>query len=172
MADSIKFNLNIDMNIQILLKYRFLNRVDYHCHLIHLHSQFLIFWLIFYKIEAYVTWNLESADYESIALMWSHALPPASFLHNFKFIINFYRFYVFVCSTCNHGKEFVRRLEMKWVDLVHLMLYNLTVYNAKKYYDLDTVIIPYANDNWLTLQLPPRVGVVNIGIYSLPNKLF
>ncbi|KAL6264740.1 hypothetical protein P5V15_004839 [Pogonomyrmex californicus] len=67
------------------------------------------------------------------------------------------RFYVFVCSMCNHGKEFVRRLEMKWVDLVHLMLYNLTVYNAKKYYDLDTVIIPYANDNWLTLQLPPRI---------------
>lgn len=68
---------------------------------------------------------------------------------------------------CNHGKEFVRRLEMKWVDLVHLMLYNLTVYNAKKYYDLDTVIIPYANDNWLTLQLPPRVGIVNNGIYNL-----
>lgn len=58
---------------------------------------------------------------------------------------------------CNSGKEFVRRLEMKWVDLVHLMLYNLTVYNAKKYYDLDTVIVPYANDNWYTLQLPPQV---------------
>lgn len=58
---------------------------------------------------------------------------------------------------CNYGKEFVRRLELKWVDLVHLMLYNLTVYNAKKYYDLDTVIIPYANDNWNSLQLPPRV---------------
>lgn len=42
------------------------------------------------------------------------------------------RFYVFVCSMCNYGKEFVRRLELKWVDLVHLMLYNLTVYNAKK----------------------------------------
>lgn len=68
-----------------------------------------------------------------------------------------YRFYVFVCSMCNYGKEFVRRLELKWVDLVHLMLYNLTVYNAKKYYDLDTVIVPYANDNWNTLQLPPRV---------------
>lgn len=61
---------------------------------------------------------------------------------------------------CNYGKEFVRRLEMKWVDLVHLMLYNLTVYNAKKYYDLDTVIIPYANDNWHTLQLPPRVSLL------------
>lgn len=58
---------------------------------------------------------------------------------------------------CNYGKEFVRRLELKWVDLVHLMLYNLTVYNAKKYYDLDTVIVPYAIDNWNTLQLPPRV---------------
>ncbi|XP_058809013.1 PHD finger protein 19 isoform X2 [Phymastichus coffea] len=67
------------------------------------------------------------------------------------------RFYVFVCSMCNYGKEFVRRLELKWVDLVHLMLYNLTVYNAKKYYDLDTVIVPYANDNWNTLQLPPRI---------------
>ncbi|KAH0947583.1 hypothetical protein HN011_012430 [Eciton burchellii] len=71
------------------------------------------------------------------------------------------RFYVFVCSMCNYGKEFVRRLEMKWVDLVHLMLYNLTVYNAKKYYDLDTVIIPYANDNWYTLQLPPRIRDVS-----------
>lgn len=79
-----------------------------------------------------------------------------SFLYDWT-INDSYRFYVFVCSTCNNGKEFVRRLEMKWVDLVHLMLYNLTVYNAKKYYDLDTVIIPYANDNWFTLQLPPRV---------------
>ncbi|TGZ48158.1 polycomb protein Pcl [Temnothorax longispinosus] len=74
------------------------------------------------------------------------------------------RFYVFVCSTCNHGKEFVRRLEMKWVDLVHLMLYNLTVYNAKKYYDLDTVVIPYANDNWMTLQLPPRIRDVSVEV--------
>lgn len=71
------------------------------------------------------------------------------------------RFYVFVCSMCNYGKEFVRRLEIKWVDLVHLMLYNLTVYNAKKYYDLDTVIVPYANDNWNTLQLPPRIRDVS-----------
>ncbi|KYN30522.1 Metal-response element-binding transcription factor 2 [Trachymyrmex septentrionalis] len=74
------------------------------------------------------------------------------------------RFYVFVCSMCNHGKEFIRRLEMKWVDLVHLMLQNLTVYNAKKYYDLDTVIIPYANDNWSTLQLPTRIKNVSLDV--------
>lgn len=62
---------------------------------------------------------------------------------------------------CNNGKEFVRRLELKWVDLVHLMLYNLTVYNAKKYYDLDTIIVPYANKHWNALQLPPRVSLVS-----------
>nr|XP_023026268.1 polycomb protein Pcl [Leptinotarsa decemlineata]XP_023026271.1 polycomb protein Pcl [Leptinotarsa decemlineata] len=70
------------------------------------------------------------------------------------------RFYVFVCSICNHGKDFLRRLEMKWVDLVHLMIFNLTAYNSKKYYDLDTVVIPYINDNWHALQLPPKIANV------------
>lgn len=70
-----------------------------------------------------------------------------------------FRFYVFVCSMCNYGKEFVRRLELKWVDLVHLMLYNLTVYNAKKYYDLDTRIVPFTNENWHYLELPDSVSV-------------
>ncbi|XP_066999188.1 metal-response element-binding transcription factor 2 isoform X2 [Anabrus simplex] len=67
------------------------------------------------------------------------------------------RFYVFVCSLCNHGKEFIRRLEMKWVDIVHLTLFNLTVFNAKKYYDLDTTIIPFINNNWNAFQLPPKI---------------
>ncbi|XP_046984913.1 metal-response element-binding transcription factor 2 [Schistocerca americana] len=72
------------------------------------------------------------------------------------------RFYVFVCSLCNHGKEFVRRLEMKWVDIIHLTLFNLTVYNAKKYYDLDTTIVPYVNNNWTAFQLPPKI--LDIGV--------
>ncbi|CAG9772892.1 unnamed protein product [Ceutorhynchus assimilis] len=70
------------------------------------------------------------------------------------------RFYVFVCAICNHNKEFVRRLEIKWVDLVHLMLYNLTVHHCKKYYDLDSVVIPYISDNWHALQLPPKMANV------------
>ena len=61
---------------------------------------------------------------------------------------------------CNYGKEFVRRLELKWVDLVHLMVYNLTVHNAKKYYDLDSEIIPYVNESWDTLQLPSSVSFI------------
>ncbi|KAJ9587024.1 hypothetical protein L9F63_019366 [Diploptera punctata] len=72
------------------------------------------------------------------------------------------RFYVFVCSLCNYGKEFVRRLEMKWVDLVHLALFNLTIFNAKKYYDLDTAIIPYMNNNWHSFQLPPKIMDVSV----------
>lgn len=70
------------------------------------------------------------------------------------------RFYIFACAICNHGKEFVRRLEMKWVDLVHLMLFNLTVHHCKKYYDLDTVVIPYISDNWHALQLAPKMANV------------
>lgn len=77
----------------------------------------------------------------------------------------FCRFYVFVCSICNYGKEFLRRLEMKWVDMVHLMIFNLTSFNTRKYYDLDTVIIPYINDNWHALQLPPKVSILSLKYY-------
>lgn len=54
--------------------------------------------------------------------------------------------------------EFIRRLEMKWVDLIHLMLFNLTTYNSKKYFDLDGVLIPYIRDNWHGLQLPLKIA--------------
>lgn len=83
----------------------------------------------------------------------------------------FFRFYVFVCSICNQGKNFLRRLEMKWVDLVHLMLFNLTSYNSKKYYDLDSVIIAYINDNWHALQLPPKVSYMVILHISLNSTI-
>ncbi|KAK5650472.1 hypothetical protein RI129_001501 [Pyrocoelia pectoralis] len=79
------------------------------------------------------------------------------------------RFYVFVCAVCNEGVEFLRRLELNWVELVHLMLFNLTAYNVMKYYDLDSVIIPYINDNWHALQLPPKI--CNVPIYDRRNNI-
>ncbi|KAF5273081.1 hypothetical protein FQR65_LT04823 [Abscondita terminalis] len=79
------------------------------------------------------------------------------------------RFYVFVCAVCNEGVEFLRRLELTWVELVHLMLFNLTAYNVMKYYDLDSVIIPYINDNWHALQLPPKI--YNVSIYERRNNI-
>ncbi|KAG8234250.1 hypothetical protein J437_LFUL007757, partial [Ladona fulva] len=66
------------------------------------------------------------------------------------------RFYIFVCAVCNGGNEFIRRLELQLVDVVHLALFNLTVINAKKYYDFETVLIPYINENWKYFQLPPK----------------
>lgn len=72
------------------------------------------------------------------------------------------RFYVFVCVLCNHGEEFVRRLQLKLDDLVHLLVFNLSVHNERRYFDVTKVIVPYAIDNWHALQLLPVVRKPNI----------
>lgn len=69
-----------------------------------------------------------------------------------------YRFYIFVCSLCNHGTEFLRKLHMKFEDLVHLLLFNLNKHNNLDYYHVDKAIVPYALDNWHALQLRPTVS--------------
>ena len=60
---------------------------------------------------------------------------------------------------CNQGKEFVHRLELKWIDIVHLMLYDLTIHNAKKYYDVYDDIVPHVNEHWDKLQIPEAVSI-------------
>ncbi|KAG4068729.1 hypothetical protein HA402_002420 [Bradysia odoriphaga] len=67
------------------------------------------------------------------------------------------RFYVFVCSICNHGTEYLQRLQMKIEEVVELILFNLTVYQNKRFYDVLRVIVPYARDNWSALQLSPNM---------------
>lgn len=67
------------------------------------------------------------------------------------------KFFVFSCGTCNGGTEYLRRIELRWLDLAHLALYNLTAYNSRKYFDLDAVIMPYIMDNWDALQLPDKM---------------
>ncbi|XP_050530580.1 PHD finger protein 19 [Daktulosphaira vitifoliae] len=67
------------------------------------------------------------------------------------------RFYVFLCSVCTQGNEFVRRIEMEWADLVHLALFNMTAYKPQKYYDVDSDILLYLDTHWNSMYLPPKI---------------
>lgn len=65
-----------------------------------------------------------------------------------------YRFYVFVCALCNEGNEFLHRLDVKWVDVVHLSIFNLTLQDSKTYFEYEDTITQWINDNWELLQAP------------------
>ncbi|KAK6196236.1 hypothetical protein SNE40_001498 [Patella caerulea] len=63
------------------------------------------------------------------------------------------RFYVFVCCHCNNGPEYIKRIEMKWVDLLQLVLFNLTIQGVKKYYDIEEVVAPFIINNLQDMQV-------------------
>lgn len=62
-------------------------------------------------------------------------------------------YYNFCCAVCNKGKEFVRRIIMKWGDCVSLVLHNLTLQHGKRFFDLKTEIVPFAKNNCHMIKL-------------------
>ncbi|KAK3087921.1 hypothetical protein FSP39_012454 [Pinctada imbricata] len=64
------------------------------------------------------------------------------------------KFYVFVCSHCNAGPEYIKRLEMTWSDVIHLALYCMSSQCGlpKKLYE-EEEIIEFINSHWEQLQL-------------------
>ncbi|XP_023164879.2 polycomb protein Pcl [Drosophila hydei] len=52
-------------------------------------------------------------------------------------------FFVFCCTVCNDGVEFIRRLQIDWVDMLHITLYNLRKHQHQKYHHLLKDIWPF-----------------------------
>jgi len=67
-------------------------------------------------------------------------------------IMNGDRFFIFACKVCNK-LEYIKRLPLRWVDVVHLVLYNITIVRKTKYFDLCEDILPFFNKHKNSLRL-------------------
>ncbi|CAO1337750.1 unnamed protein product, partial [Diamesa serratosioi] len=66
-------------------------------------------------------------------------------------------FFIFVCLICNDGEEFLRRLVLNWVDLIHLLLFDRTKIHSHKYHNIYEDFPQYILENWDILQLPSHM---------------
>ncbi|XP_070509495.1 polycomb protein Pcl [Chironomus tepperi] len=67
-------------------------------------------------------------------------------------------FFIFCCSVCNDGNEFIRRLQITWRDIIHLIFYELTIVRSQKYHSISKDIVPFILQNSDNFYLPPEVS--------------
>uniref|UniRef100_A0A1A9VHT1 PHD-type domain-containing protein n=1 Tax=Glossina austeni TaxID=7395 RepID=A0A1A9VHT1_GLOAU len=77
-------------------------------------------------------------------------------------------YFVFSCSVCNQGPEFLRRLQMDWLDFLHLILYNLSLAKKyhQKYHHFIRDILPFAEEHKRSLPIPPEWRVMPSGEFK------
>lgn len=56
-------------------------------------------------------------------------------------------FYEFTCAVCGKGDEKLCRVTMKWHDLLSVVIYNLSMQDERKFFDLTTEIVPFIQKN-------------------------
>lgn len=93
------------------------------------------------------------------------------------------RFFDFCCALCgpvskatDSGEETLVRLDMSWVEALHIVLFHLTVMNSKKFHDVEMAVIPFFRRKCKALQGPAcllkssRVELGYINQLLLGNK--
>lgn len=61
------------------------------------------------------------------------------------------RFYYFLCTLCNNGKEYIKRIQLKWPAIAQLLMYNISLKYDKKYFNVNE-IKSFVKSNWDALQ--------------------
>ena len=70
-------------------------------------------------------------------------------------------FWLFVCSMCNMGSECLKRMNITWLDLVHLAIFDLTSKTSRKFHDFDNDLMPFILKNWTLFQLYKNFSSLN-----------
>ena len=61
--------------------------------------------------------------------------------------------WLFVCSHCNSGRECLKKMELSWLELVHLIMFDLTLKTERKFHHFEIDLLPFFDSSWNNFQL-------------------
>jgi hypothetical protein len=61
-------------------------------------------------------------------------------------------------QICNDGSEFIRRVHITMRDIIHLVLYELTMTRGQRFHSISRDVTPFIWQNWDKLMLPAEVS--------------